>query len=321
MCGQLLRWVYFFKLAVRRASIISCAPQQNPTSPSHHKDVLRDCVTLSPTCAAVLDERGHGPKLLMEAVVDGTLPCLEQLPWLTPYQAAFYNMQLLQGDSHVALGPFWARAGRCSASDVEQLNFFNAAKEAAQPSGQAPPFYTYGLSVTIGASEVFSYAVPPAKPGTYADLVVSSQKAFATGGVELLIAHTRDVDGFPTYVPDARTYRKFASPKMPLKVLVGTLDPQTPFGLGKWFVDGLGLEQDALVAVPWAVHGTVSEGIESAGVGAFRARRPCVPAQSCAQHVLERCIRGAPIGPWVPYFLGLRLCFTRRWPPCGGWLR
>ena len=60
-----------------------------------------------------------------------------QLPWLTPYTAAFYNMGLLQGDSHVALGPFWARAGRCSASDVEQLNFFRAAKEAAQPSGQA----------------------------------------------------------------------------------------------------------------------------------------------------------------------------------------
>jgi hypothetical protein len=212
---------------------------------------------MSPTCASVIDERGHGPMLLFEAVVDGTLPCLAQLPWLTPYTAAFYNMGLLQGDSHVALGPFWARAGRCSASDVEQLNFFRAAKEAAQPSGQAPPFYTYGLAVTIGASEVFSYALPPAQPAAYADLVVSSQKVLATGGVELLISHARDVDNFPTYAPDARTYRKFASPTMPLRLLVGTLDPQTPFGLGKWFVDGLGLPKDSLVAVPWAVHGTV----------------------------------------------------------------
>merc|ERR1712185_434472 len=103
----------------------------------------------------------HAAAFLMDAVVDGSLPCLSELPWLTPYRAAAYNLAMIQGPQHVVLAPFWARVGRCGASDVEQLNFFHAAQEAAAAQGgPAPPLYTYGAAVAIGASEVFSFAAP-----------------------------------------------------------------------------------------------------------------------------------------------------------------
>ena len=82
------------------------------------QDVLRDCVELSPTCAARMDRAGHAAAFLMDAVTDGSLPCLAQLPWMTPYRAALCNLAMLQGPQHVVLGPFWARVGRCSPSDA-----------------------------------------------------------------------------------------------------------------------------------------------------------------------------------------------------------
>ena len=242
------------------------------------QDVLRACAALSATCSASVDgPTAQAAGFLMDAVVDGSLPCLAELPWLTPYRAAAYNLAMIQGPQHVVLAPFWARVGRCSASDVEQLNFFHATQEAQSGSGPAAPLYTYGAAVAIGASEVFSFAAPdggnasddaPHPPPSYAQLEASSQRVFATAGVELLVAHARDVDALPLYAPDARTYRRFARPAalnggagLPLAVLVGTLDPQTPFGLGPWFVRGLGLSTgDALVAVPYATHGTVGSG-------------------------------------------------------------
>ena len=252
-------------------------------------DVLAACVRLSPTCssrmgmgepaggagyaaaAATATTTAHAAAFLMDAVVDGSLPCLAQLPWLTPYRAAMYNTAMLQGAQHVCLGPFWARVDRCDASDVEQLNHFHAGQEAAAAEGgPAPPLYSYGAAVNIGASEVFSFAseAPAYQPPTYAQLELSSQRVFATAGVELLAAHARDVDDLPRYTPDARTYRRFANlsaasgaPGVPLKILVGTLDPQTPAGLGPWFARGLGLDPaDAVVAVPYACHGTVGSG-------------------------------------------------------------
>ena len=220
------------------------------------QDVLRECVSLSPTCLAQLDIDAHAPGFLMDSVIDGSLPCLESLPWLTPYAAASYNIQMLQGPQHVVLGPFWARVQRCSESDIEQLNYYHSMQEASEPSGLEPPFYTYGISVAIGSSEVYSFAEAPYMAATYDEQSFASQRTFATAGVELLLSHARDVEGFPTYVPDPRTYRKFAQPTMPLQLLVGTLDPQTPYGLGPWFADGLG-DASSLVTVPYATHGTV----------------------------------------------------------------
>ena len=87
--------------------------------------------------------------------------------------------------------------------------------------------------------------------------MAQTDRLFATAGVEMLVSRARDVSKFPTYVPNAATYRKFASPTVPLLLLAGTLDPQTPHGLGAWYAKGLG-ENATLVTVPYAAHGTTN---------------------------------------------------------------
>ncbi len=54
-------------------------------------DVVQSCVDLSPICALRLGTMAHLPKLLFDALNDGTLACAAQLPWLTPLVAANYN--------------------------------------------------------------------------------------------------------------------------------------------------------------------------------------------------------------------------------------
>jgi len=119
------------------------------------QDVLRVCAGHSATCERRLGAVAHTPRFLMDAIIDGTLPCLAELPWLTQHRAALYtNFMTASQYAHILMGPFWARVERCSASDVEQLNFFNTQRQALEPSAPKPPFYSYGLSIIIGASEV-----------------------------------------------------------------------------------------------------------------------------------------------------------------------
>jgi len=119
------------------------------------QDVLRVCADHSATCERRLGTAAHMPLYLMDAIIDGTLPCLAELPWLTQHRAALYtNFMTASQYAHILMGPFWARVERCSTSDVEQLNFFNTQRQALEPSAPKPPFYSYGLSIIIGASEV-----------------------------------------------------------------------------------------------------------------------------------------------------------------------
>ena len=135
---------------------------------------------------------------------------------------------------------------------------------------------------------MYSFAAPP-KATIYNLQVAQTDRLFATAGVEMLVSRARDVAKFPTYVPNAATYRKFASPTVPLLLLVGTLDPQTPHGLGPWYAKGLG-QNATLVTVPYAAHGTtnpddmcvlhmvaeylVAFGAKPANVTCLKGRRP-----------------------------------------------
>ena len=224
------------------------------------EDVLDACAAASPTCRRRLGEPAHTPRLVMDAIVDGTLPCLAKLPWLTQQRAAAYTAFMAASQfAHVLMGPFWDRLSRCSASDVDQLNFFDAYRQALEPSGPIPPAYNYGLSLLIGTSELYSYAVPPAAPLTYEQQVAQSTRRLSSAGVELLVSYARDVSKVPLYPPHPAIYRRFAILKAPLLMLVGTLDPQTPHGLGRWFAAGLG-PNTRLVTVPFAAHGTLNPG-------------------------------------------------------------
>ena len=109
----------------------------------------------------------------------------------------------------------------------------------------------------LGVNEVYSFATPPVTATSYAEQVAQTARLFATAGVEMLAAFARDVSQFPRYTPNSITAEKYATPQVPLLVLAGTLDPQTPHGLGSWYASKLG-RMARRVTVPYAAHGTTN---------------------------------------------------------------
>ena len=128
---------------------------------------------------------GHIPKLVMDSIVDGTLPCLRNLTWLRASDGQFWasiycNWCTSQGEgsrvlSHVCLSPFWYRL---YASDVTQLNFFNAYQQVALFQPVSPLDYSLGVATTIGVSELYSFSPHPL---SYTQQVQRSAHLFATG--------------------------------------------------------------------------------------------------------------------------------------------
>jgi hypothetical protein len=98
------------------------------------QDVAYGCVTNSSVCRQRMSTMAHIPKLVMDSIVDQTLPCVRNISWLQgpsgQYWMSIYNNYCTGGASrdtaHLCLGPLWYRLHRCSASDIDQLNFFNA---------------------------------------------------------------------------------------------------------------------------------------------------------------------------------------------------
>jgi pimeloyl-ACP methyl ester carboxylesterase len=216
------------------------------------RDILKECATYSAACSAHLGSIGHLPRFIMDSIIDGTLPCLAKLPWLNQHMAAYYNSFLtLNGPAHVLHGPFWWRLYRCSASDVDQLNVFHAYKTAHDVLPSAPD-YSYGVAAVIGSSEVYSFSQ---NPMSWDEQVSFTARQYADASPQFVVARARRV--IPLYTPNPATYRKFARPTAPVLIMVGTLDPNTPHGLARWFADGLG-PSATVVSVPFAAHGTLS---------------------------------------------------------------
>lgn len=225
------------------------------------QDLFHLCATNSAYCASRIGAMGHLPHLVMDAITDGSLPCLKQLPWLSQYTASIYAASLtLNGPAHPLHAPFWWRLYRCSASDVQQLNFLHNYKTSTNGAPAAPE-YSYGLAVLIGSSEVYSYAGGPGGPGgvPFNQQANQTSRQLTDATPQTLLSFARDGGSTPIarYTPNPATAMKFASPKVPVLVLVGTLDPNTPHGLGPWIVDGLG-SNARLLTVPYSAHGTVN---------------------------------------------------------------
>eukprot|EP00048_Salpingoeca_helianthica_P020113 m.4878 g.4878 ORF g.4878 m.4878 type:complete len:578 (-) comp4409_c1_seq1:33-1766(-) len=217
------------------------------------QDILNLCAQHSAACAEHLGVMGHIPRLVMDAIIDGSLPCLRRLPWLSQHIAAIHSSYMtLDGAAHVLLGPYWWRLYRCSASDVDQLNAFYAYRAV---HNVAPPTsdYSYSLASIIGSSEL--YTINPNDTQTYAAQVVRTAQVFADASPQLVVSLARE--SLPLYTPNNATYLKFAQPTMPVLITVGTLDPNTPHGLGVWLRDALGPKAQ-LVTIPYSAHGTLA---------------------------------------------------------------
>lgn len=226
------------------------------------QDVAFGCVSNSSVCSDRLAVMGHIPKLVMDSIIDGTLPCLSKIGWLNAtdgqFWASVYNNYCTGGPTrdtaHLCLAPFWFRLHRCLDSDVEQLNFFHAYQQGIQFAPIDPLSYSLGLAINIGASELYSFARFPLN---YPMQVQRSSRMFADAGVEMLIAYARNVTQLPLYQVNSSIYMKFAVPEVPVLILVGTYDANTENGLGFWLQQGLG-NKSILLNVPYNSHVTLA---------------------------------------------------------------
>lgn len=244
------------------------ANENNGEWVSHvHQDLLNTCSQTSAYCAHRLGGPAHMPRLVMDSITDGTLPCLAKLGWLNQSAASRHAGYLTASfDAHVLAGPYWQRLSRCSPTDVEQLDRFAELRQVVD-SAQAPvDEWAWGLGAIIVMSELYSFA-PAGRELTYTEQVFRTGRLLATATPELMFGRlTASFKAPYTYTPDPTVYRKYANaPYTPIVVLVGTLDPNTEHGLGARLAAGLGVNA-RLVTVPYQAHGT------------FNAEDPCVLA-------------------------------------------
>ena len=229
----------------------------------------------------------------MDSIIDGTLPCLAKLPWLTQQRAANLNADFqcvslvnpvelhpltplgrLGGvnNNYILNGPFWWRLYRCSDTDVDQLNFYNSYKQTTQPAEFPPPqAYSYGVAIIVGANEVYSNSRAPLD---YAAQKAQTARMFADASPQFILSLAREPGNGPVFAPVASTYNRIATPTVPVLIMDATLDSNTFYGNGLFTKNAMG-ENATLVTVrtvhglspimitplflqvPWAWHGTL----------------------------------------------------------------
>ena len=227
------------------------------------QDIILTCASNSSVCAGFVGDMGHIPKLVNDAIIDGTLPCSSKLSWLnatTPGSATYWtqimSVYLEQGTNQPGLAPFWYRLFRCSATDVVQLNFlYNKVSMVSSPESSVR--YSMGIAIIIGTSELYSYAGPNAL--TYQQQLVVGPRNLASAMTNYLVAYAISI-GFPVYTPNSLYFKKFFTPTCPVLIFVGTFDSNTENGLGTWYQTALNVNAApgkglvTLLNVPYTCH-------------------------------------------------------------------
>lgn len=210
--------------------------------------LLHLCVTNSSVCSGLLGVQAQVPSFVIHGIADGSLPCLQKLPWLNNKQGAYYFSAWTYGmvatkANHPLLGPLLYRLYRCSPSDVEQLNVFYSWNQPGTLYRTSTSRFSLGLGVNVAASEL--YSPNKSTEPDYDDQLLFYRKELINGDGQIIMAHARyeTSQQLYTYIPENKNY---ATPKFPVFILVGTLDPQTVSGYGLTVKNGLGTSTSQL---------------------------------------------------------------------------
>jgi hypothetical protein len=253
-------------------------------------DSIRMCVQESDKCAQYLGEFGHIAQMVNDAVNDLSLPCVQQLPWLKAANGKFWLSRLVDDFSSTEvkalLGPMYWRLLRCSASDVQQLNFLFDRKmrhigmypyKTASQSVPGGPIsgaaggsnysYSVGYALAIGNADIYTQGdLNDGWVLNLNDVNILHTKAISVEGSDITCAQARYVSGWPTWRGNevSRQYYQGAS-SVPgrtatVHFLVGTLDHNTPVGQTDWIRFQYGANvHSKLHIVPYATHGVVEQ--------------------------------------------------------------
>jgi len=147
------------------------------------------------------------------------------------------------------------RLKRCDPDvDVPTLKYFFSIMLASENVTQmCVPTFSQLLQDNIGFSELWAVNLSSA---TYDQLYAMFNKTYmATGGY--LMAKTLEISQYPRYTPDAY-FNKAPKPQVPVLLLNGNLDAQTPLQSARWQVENMNSPTNTrLIEIPYALHATV----------------------------------------------------------------
>lgn len=268
------------------------------------QDVLNTCSQQSPTCQVYNDVMAHAPDMLMDSIIDGTLPCLQKLPWLNQFVMANINMNLLQGGllGIAALSPFWYRLWHCSDSDVEQLTHYYQTQYHTEGAPPTPADYSTGVALNIAASELYSFA-PRGKELDYDSQIELMSRMTVSGSAQYFISYAISEMKWPQYTVKPQLYLTYAKPTVPVIILVGTFDSNTPYGMSQVFANGLRENNPQanvnIGTVPYSLHGTLEATaycVQSiivpfmSAFGSQPANFSCLPRYACIYARMYICL-------------------------------
>ncbi len=216
-------------------------------------------------------QAGHCPLLQQSGL---TSKALKQLGFVL-----MTNQQLMP-----LLPPIVYRALRCDPADVEVVGplvgYFLG--------GSGPGLeFSYALSGVVSASELLR--VPPPTP---AEAQAAFDAALVASGVGLETVLTADL--WPRYPPDADA-QKMPESDVPMLMLNGTLDPQTPMELAQPMGDFYRGAHQHFVEMPLATHAVILNSPRKSGtmgtcggelVGAFMTDPTAPVDTSCTEDIL-----------------------------------
>jgi pimeloyl-ACP methyl ester carboxylesterase len=254
-------------------------------------DAMRMCADESDLCREHLGENANLPRMVKDAIVDGSLPCLSHLPWLATESGNFlismYNNFMNPNYNKALQAPFWYRLFRCSSSDVEQLNFFHEARQEAMNNvGPSKPLeYSLGFATNAAAADIYSYSDAPS---SYDDVVARNVRNLVVEGGDITISFARSESLWPHPVMNTVTNTYFTpTAAARVHIIVGTLDANTPVGQAYW------MHQRLSKAAEVGAGGAVDESLVDVHIHC-----PLCAPRSCSSEQPLRCgVRHGPTRP------------------------
>ncbi len=187
------------------------------------------------------------------------------------------------------------RFDRCAAGDVAALRVFLGRLRGGGPPGtaMAEPLFSLVLNRHIGLSEMWG---DPALDA--AELARWEARLLVSTGSSVTSARARP--SWPTYPPD-RYAGAWAHTDVPMLMMNGSLDPQTPLSIARLAADHFDGPRQRFVRVPGAAHGVIQQAPTRSGtpcgmslLGAFLRDPDAPPDEACLADLLPVAFTAEP---------------------------
>lgn len=160
-----------------------------------------------------------------------------------------FAMFLLSDEGRIFIPPIIYRLERCNENDTEILTLmFEYILSEIEQQIENRGNFTSILTFNIILSELWNGADPTDPGPSYRELVTIAKDYYFSSG--LTTEFRRWWDDWNKYEVNEEFYNKFADPSMPMLLLNGDLDPQTPYELAIHSAEQYGANIDDNINIP-----------------------------------------------------------------------